>query len=72
MPTRGFTSSARTVAVDSGRGQFDFAKDLFPLMLEKGMRLFAFEDAGYWCDIGDLATYVSCQRICWRGGYSAV
>lgn len=43
-------------------GQFDFAKDLFPLMLEKRMRLFAFEDAGYWCDIGDLTTYVSCQR----------
>jgi mannose-1-phosphate guanylyltransferase/phosphomannomutase len=41
--------------------EFDFAKDLFPLMLSKGMRLFGFEAEGYWCDIGDIGAYTSCQ-----------
>ncbi len=40
---------------------FDFAKDLFPLMMSKGMKICAFEDNSYWCDIGDLTTYLSCQ-----------
>ncbi len=42
--------------------QYDFAKDLFPDMLSKGMKLYAYEDNGYWCDIGDLETYVTCQH----------
>ena len=41
---------------------YDFAKDLFPLLLEKGIPLYAFETCGYWCDIGNLSTYLSCQR----------
>lgn len=41
--------------------QFDFAKDLFPLMLKKGMRVYGFEAEGYWCDIGDIGAYTSCQ-----------
>lgn len=41
---------------------FDFAKDLFPLLLQKGMPLYAYEDKGYWCDIGSLSTYLCCQR----------
>lgn len=41
---------------------YDFAKDLFPLMLSKSMRLMCWEGKGYWCDIGDLETYISCQR----------
>ena len=40
---------------------FDFAKDLFPAMLAKGMKLMCYEEKGYWCDIGDLDSYVSCQ-----------
>ncbi|MCI8497638.1 MAG: NTP transferase domain-containing protein [Clostridiales bacterium] len=42
--------------------EFDFSKDLFPMMMEQGMPLFAYEAQGYWCDIGDLNTYLSCQR----------
>ena len=42
--------------------EYDFAKDLFPKMLEEGMPLFAFDAQGYWCDIGDIATYISCQQ----------
>lgn len=41
---------------------YDFAKDLFPLMLEKGMLLMCWVGEGYWCDIGDLETYISCQQ----------
>lgn len=40
---------------------FDFAKDLFPLMLSRKMRVFGFEAEGYWCDIGDIGAYTSCQ-----------
>ena len=41
---------------------YDFAKDLFPQLLRDGMPLYAYETADYWCDIGDLDTYLSCQR----------
>lgn len=41
---------------------YDFGKQLFPLMLQKGLPLFAFPCDGYWCDIGDLDTYLSCQQ----------
>ena len=40
----------------------DFAADLFPLLLQKGMPLYAYEDGGYWCDIGDIRSYLRCQR----------
>lgn len=40
---------------------FDFAKDLFPLMLSKGLPVYGFDADGYWCDIGDIGAYVSCQ-----------
>ncbi|NMP38208.1 MAG: NTP transferase domain-containing protein [Clostridiales bacterium] len=39
----------------------DFAKDIFPHMLEKGGKLVAYRAEGYWCDIGDLASYRKCQ-----------
>lgn len=41
---------------------FDFAKDLFPMMLGDGKKLMCLEDKGYWCDIGDLETYIRCQQ----------
>ena len=41
---------------------FDFAKDLFPLLLSKGAPLYAYQASGYWCDIGSLGAYLSCQR----------
>ena len=44
------------------RQSFDFAKDLFPLMLKRSMRIMAHKTKGYWCDIGDMKTYLSCQQ----------
>ncbi len=43
-------------------GRYDFAKDLFARMLAEGDALYAYEEAGYWCDIGDIDTYLRCQR----------
>lgn len=40
---------------------FDFAKDLFPLMLERGVPLNGVEMEGYWCDIGDPRAYYRCN-----------
>lgn len=38
----------------------DFAKDVFPEMLRRGMKLGYYEESGYWCDIGDIAAYKRC------------
>ena len=42
--------------------EYDFAKDLFMDMLREGKKICAYETNGYWCDIGDLSTYLSCQQ----------
>lgn len=36
---------------------FDFSKDLFPMMLEQDMGLYGFIGEGYWRDIGNLEEY---------------
>lgn len=42
--------------------KLDFAKDVFPELLREGKRLFVFEDAGYWYDVGDIPSLLRCQR----------
>jgi len=37
--------------------EFDFSKDLFPLMLQKGMPLYGYVADGYWKDVGNLDEY---------------
>ncbi|MEA3407082.1 MAG: mannose-1-phosphate guanyltransferase [Chloroflexota bacterium] len=37
--------------------QFDFSKDLFPLLLENGDPLYGYVADGYWCDVGNLSEY---------------
>lgn len=37
--------------------EFDFSKDLFPAMLERGLPLFGYIADGYWKDIGNLEEY---------------
>ncbi len=39
------------------RSEFDFSKDLFPLMLKEGMPLYGYVAQGYWADIGNLDQY---------------
>jgi mannose-1-phosphate guanylyltransferase/phosphomannomutase len=36
---------------------FDFSKELFPLMMREGRRLFGYVAGGYWRDVGDLLEY---------------
>lgn len=47
--------------IPSGK-RFDFAADLFPLMLEKGMPIYCYHTAEYWCDVGNIDAYLKCQR----------
>ena len=39
---------------------FDFARDLFPLLLREGEKLAGVECEGYWCDVGTPASYYRC------------
>lgn len=39
------------------RREFDFSKDLFPLMMREGRSLFGYVAPGYWRDVGDLLEY---------------
>ncbi|HSB79465.1 MAG TPA: sugar phosphate nucleotidyltransferase, partial [Candidatus Methylomirabilis sp.] len=37
--------------------EFDFSKDLFPLMMREGKKLYGYVATGYWRDVGDLLEY---------------
>ena len=39
---------------------FDFARDLFPLLLREGEKLAGVVCEGYWCDVGTPASYYRC------------
>jgi len=46
-----------------GAGQsFDFSKDLFPILLERGDPLYGYVGGGYWCDVGDISEYMRASR----------
>ena len=53
--------SPEAVSLIPPDGEYDFGRNLFPLMLSKDMPLYGFDADGYWCDIGDVGAYVSCQ-----------
>lgn len=52
-------SSEAMELVPTGR-EYDFAKDLFPTMLERGMKLIGLPTEGYWCDVGTPLSYYKC------------
>lgn len=37
---------------------YDFGRELFPLLVEKGLNVCGYPMEGYWCDIGDTAAYL--------------
>jgi mannose-1-phosphate guanylyltransferase/phosphomannomutase len=41
--------------------EYDFSKELFPLMLEKGEPMYGYIAQGYWCDVGHLDAYRESQ-----------
>ena len=42
--------------------EFDFSKNLFPLMLEKKLPLYGYIADGYWKDIGSLDEYINAHQ----------
>lgn len=40
---------------------FDFSNDLFPLMMQRGLKLYGFKSESYWCDIGNIDQYRRAQ-----------
>jgi mannose-1-phosphate guanylyltransferase/phosphomannomutase len=47
--------------VPSGE-EFDFAHDLFPLLLDKGMPMYGHVSDAYWTDVGNLEAYLTVHR----------
>jgi mannose-1-phosphate guanylyltransferase / phosphomannomutase len=37
---------------------FDFSKDLFPILLQRGDPLYGYIASGYWCDVGNFQEYM--------------
>lgn len=52
--------SPRVLSLIPEHAPFDFAKDLFPLLLEKGELLLGVPLEGYWCDVGSPLSYYRC------------
>lgn len=42
--------------------EHDFAKDLFPALLDKGLPMYGFVADGYWEDVGNLEAYLEVHR----------
>lgn len=55
-----YVISPRVMELVPSRGSFDFAKELFPLLLERGERLLGMCMEGYWCDVGSPLSYYRC------------
>ncbi len=52
--------SPRAMELVPEKAEFDFAKDLFPLLLDKEEKLLGVPCDGYWCDIGTPKSYYEC------------
>ena len=55
-----YVLSPRAMALVPEGRPFDFAKDLFPLLLSRGEKLLGVAMEGYWCDIGTPLAYYRC------------
>ena len=55
-----YVLSPRAMAYVPRGVPFDFARDLFPLLLRRGERIASYELAGYWRDIGTPLSYYRC------------
>lgn len=56
-----YVLSPRVLSLIPEDSESDFSRDIFPKLLQGNMALAAYEDKGYWCDIGDLTMFKSCQ-----------
>lgn len=55
-----YVLSPRALEAIPPEGAFDFGKDLFPQLLERGERIAGVTLAGYWCDVGTPQAYYRC------------
>lgn len=55
-----YVLSPRAMALVPEGKAFDFARDLFPLLLQRGEKLLGVAMEGYWCDIGTPLAYYRC------------
>lgn len=54
--------------IPDGR-KYDFAGDLFPLMLERDMPVYCYHTGDYWCDVGNTGAYLRCQNDAFDGKF---
>ncbi len=55
-----YVVSPRAMALVPPQTPFDFARDLFPLLLSHGEALLGVPMEGYWCDVGSPLSYYQC------------
>ena len=55
-----YVLSPRALAAIPADRPFDFARDLFPLLLQRGELLLGVPLEGYWCDVGTPLSYYRC------------
>lgn len=55
-----YVLSPRALAAIPAGVPFDFARDLFPLLLQRGEKLLGLAMEGYWCDVGSPLAYYQC------------
>ncbi|MCL2678451.1 MAG: sugar phosphate nucleotidyltransferase, partial [Clostridiales bacterium] len=48
----------RILELIPGERAFDFSKDLFPLLLKMGEPLYGYVTEDYWCDVGNIKSYM--------------
>ena len=46
---------------------YDFAKNLFPDMLQRGMKLSGYVTDEYWCDVGNIESYIKAHEDVLKG-----
>jgi len=47
---------------------FDFSKDLFPKLLSEKVPMYGYKMEGYWCDIGDIGSYIKAHKDIFKLG----
>ena len=50
--------------------EYDFGKELFPLLLRRGEKIMGFEMEGYWRDMGSPGDYFRCCADAWEGKWA--
>ena len=55
-----YVLSPQSLALVPEGQAFDFGKDLFPLLLSRGEKIYGVAMDGYWCDVGTPLSYYRC------------